>query len=107
MKAGEIASLLGLVPLPHEGGYYAETYRSAASTAIYYMLTPDDVSALHRLDADEIYHFYLGDPVEMLVLEPGGGSALVTLGRDIAAGQRVQHVVPRGTWQCSRLAAGG
>jgi len=117
---------LGLSPLPVEGGHFRQTwvsrdplpaeglpdrYRRAkpAGTAIYYLLTadPDSFSALHRLPTDEIYHFYLGDPVELLLLHPGGGSDVVTLGSDVLAGQRVQFVVPRGAWQGSRLAAGG
>ena len=117
---------LGLEPLPVEGGLFRQTYASdetipadalpgrypAArpfSTAIFYLLTaePDSFSALHRLPTDEVYHFYLGDPVEMLELFPGGRSERVILGRDGLAGQRVQHAVPRGVWQGSRLAAGG
>jgi predicted cupin superfamily sugar epimerase len=62
---------------------------------------------MHRLPSDEVYHFYLGDPVEMLQLHPEGRSEIVFLGRDIAAGQRVQVVVPTGTWQGSRLVEGG
>ena len=79
----------------------------AAGTAIYYLLTPDTFSALHRLPGDEIFHFYLGDPVEMLQLKPDGSGEVVVLGHDIAAGMRPQHVVPGGVWQGSRLRAGG
>lgn len=114
MTAREIIDLLDLQPLPREGGFYHETYRSAlhlpggksASTAIYYLLTPESCSALHRLPADEVYHFYQGDPVELLLLGPGVGE-VVTLGPDLASGQRPQFVVPTGTWQGSLLAAGG
>ena len=117
--ARELIELLGLEPLPREGGYYRETYRSArpvpsgtpgrdrsAGTAIYYLLTADTFSALHRLPADEVYHFYLGSPVELLLLGPGGGG-IVTLGTDLRAGQRPQAVVPAGVWQGSCLAGGG
>jgi uncharacterized protein len=124
LTAEHIRDLLKMKPLPVEGGYFAETYRSkdelaasalpggypgerAISTAIYYMLTPDTFSALHRLRGDEIYHFYLGDPVEMLQLKPGGTGEAVLLGQDVAAGMRLQHVVPGGTWQGARLAPGG
>jgi uncharacterized protein len=124
LTAEQIRDLLKMKPLPVEGGYFAETYRSqstlngsalptgysgerAVSTAIYYMLTPDTFSALHRLRGDEVYHFYLGDPVEMLQLKPGGTGEAVLLGQDIAAGMRLQHVVPGGTWQGARLAPGG
>ena len=56
---------------------------------------------------DEVYHFYLGDPVEQLLLHPDGRSEVVMLGPDLAAGQRVQHVAPRDTWQGTRLRDGG
>jgi uncharacterized protein len=114
--ADTIRRLLGLVPLEPEGGAYAETWRSrttlpgsarAVGTAIYYLLEPGTFSALHRLATDEVFHFYLGDPVEMLMLEPGGGGRVVRLGPDPCAGERPQHVVPAGTWQGTRLAPGG
>jgi predicted cupin superfamily sugar epimerase len=112
------------VPLGREGGYFAETYRAreilpagaigaawpeprSLATAIYYLLTPETFSALHRLRADEVFHFYLGDPVEMLQLLPGGAGRVVTLGTDLAAGMRPQALVPGGVWQGTRLVAGG
>lgn len=110
---------LDLQPHPVEGGWFVETYRSevsfaaaagvrrSLSTAIYYLLTPDSVSALHRLRGDEIFHFYLGDPVEMLQLRPDGGGRILTIGTDLGAGMRPQVVVPAGVWQGSRLAPGG
>ena len=117
---------LGLVGLPREGGMFVQSYRSddifeldqlpdrytaskPAGTAIYYFLTghEDSFSALHRLPTDEIYHFYLGDPVELLLLYPNGESQVVILGQDIAGGQHVQFMVPRGVWQGSHLLAGG
>jgi predicted cupin superfamily sugar epimerase len=123
-SAKEIQQSLNLQPLPIEGGYFVETYRSkfaliqqslpsgycgerSLSTAIYYMLTPDSFSAIHRLRGDEVYHFYLGDPVEMLVLKPDGRGETVVIGPDIGSGMRLQHVVPAGAWQGSRLAPGG
>ena len=119
-----LKSLLHLKPLPVEGGYYAEAYRSAESiaadalpgryagarsfgTGIYYLLTPDTCSVLHRLKSDEIYHFYLGDPVELLQLRPDGTGTVVTLGPDLQRGMSVQYVAPRGLWQGSRLRPGG
>jgi predicted cupin superfamily sugar epimerase len=110
-----LRALLGLVPHPIEGGYFVETYRSAGrlpagravSTAIYYLLTPDSFSALHRLASDEVFHFYLGDPVEMLQLWPDGSHRVVLIGTDLAAGERPQMVVPRGIWQGARLRPGG
>jgi predicted cupin superfamily sugar epimerase len=121
--AEKVIALLGLQPLPLEGGYYRETYRSldqlaatalpehygrdkSAATAIYYLLTPDTFSALHRLPTDELFHFYLGDAVEMLQLVEGKGR-VVTLGSDLLAGESPQLTVPRGVWQGSRLRPGG
>ena len=102
-------------PLPGEGGYYVETYRSGAktgggknlATAILYLITPEACSKLHRLSSDEIWHFYLGDAVTMLELHPDGSSEVVALGRDITNGQRLQVVVPAGTWQGCFLNEGG
>jgi predicted cupin superfamily sugar epimerase len=119
-SASGIVSLLGLEPHPLEGGYFAETYRAAetlpeealpdryggprsASTAIYYLLTPGTVSRLHRLRTDEVFHFYLGDPVEMLQLHPDGSGHTLTLGQDITGGMHVQAVIPMGVWQSARL----
>jgi predicted cupin superfamily sugar epimerase len=111
-----IIESLGLEPHPSEGGFFAETYRSryrtgdgrhTLGTAIYYLLTPESFSAMHRLASDEIFHFYLGDPVEMLLLEAGGAGRISVLGPALESGQRPQIVVPAGTWQGSRLAPGG
>ena len=79
------------------------------STAIYYLLTdsPDSFSAIHRLASDEIWHFYLGDPVEMLLLFPDGSGERRILGQDISAGQQVQTTVLQNTWQGARLISGG
>jgi predicted cupin superfamily sugar epimerase len=123
-KVEKLKALLGLVPLPGEGGFYVETFRCdvnvAASclpghyagerslgTAIYYLLTPNTFSAMHQLRSDEIYHFYLGDPIELVVLQEGGPGEIVTIGSDITSGMRPQFVVPRGAWQGSRLRPGG
>ena len=120
----ELITLLNLHPHPKEGGHFRETYRSpeiiapsalpnrypgarAHSTAIYYLLMPGTFSALHRLASDEVFHFYLGDPVRMLQLSPDGDAQTIVLGPDIMAGQHVQTVVPRGVWQGSILEPGG
>ena len=71
------------------------------------MLTPDTKSLLHRLPTEEIYHFYLGDPVLMLHLYPDGTSSTVVLGQDINQGQNLQLTVPKGVWQGSYLLEGG
>jgi hypothetical protein len=118
MTAEEIKNLLNLEPHPAEGGFYRRTYASAftvnlprgprpTGTAIYYLLEPGTFSQMHVLASDEFFHFYLGDPVEMLQLHPDGSSAVLTLGPDLAAGQQVQLVVPAGVWQGSRLIEGG
>jgi predicted cupin superfamily sugar epimerase len=121
LTAEQVIELLRLEPLPVEGGYYRETYRAdetletaalparydgprAYGGAIYYLLHGDHFSALHRLLTDEVYHYYLGQPVEMLLLYPDGRDEIVRLGSDLVAGERVQLVVPRGVWQGSRLA---
>jgi uncharacterized protein len=124
LTANDIIQRLELAPSPGEGGFFRETYRSRltipsdvlplgyagnrqASTAIYYFLTPDTCSTLHRLTGDEIFHFYLGDPVEMLQLHPDGTGELIIIGSELAAGMRLQVLVPAGSWQGSRLVSGG
>lgn len=98
---------LELTAHPMEGGFFRETYRSSHSTAIYYLLTPETFSAMHTLPSDEIFHFYLGDPVEMLQLKPDGSSEIITIGSDVLAGMQPQVVVPGGVWQGAKLKAGG
>ncbi|HLI24262.1 MAG TPA: cupin domain-containing protein [Acidimicrobiales bacterium] len=112
----DLARLLGLKTLEVEGGRFSRTYQSGlrlaegrpAATAIYALFTADDpVSRLHRLDGDEIWHFYLGDPMDLVLLRPDGTHATVRLGPDVLAGEVVQQVVPAATWMGARLAAGG
>lgn len=111
MTADDVIRLLNLSPHPVEGGYFRETYRGAAtlpgprnvSTAIYYLLKPGHVSELHVLPGDEVFHFYLGDPVRMLQLWPDGSGKELLLGQDLAAGQVPQLVVPGGVWQGTKL----
>jgi predicted cupin superfamily sugar epimerase len=105
---------LGLVPHP-EGGFYRETYRSREglaatalpkryggprrlSTAIYFLLRSGEVSRLHRLRSDEVWHFYEGDPLRLHILHPDGRYASVVLGRRLGRTARFQCVVPRGSW---------
>ncbi len=126
MDLQQIIEHFGLEPLPVEGGIFAQSYCSSEiiphtalpdrytndkplGTAIYYFYTPDtnSFSAMHQLPTDEIYHFYLGDPVEMLFLHPDGKSERVILGQDIFNGQKVQHVAPHGSWHGSHMVAGG
>ncbi len=118
------AELLDLAPHP-EGGWYRETWRSgppsvppgypgprAAATVIYFLLTPGEESAWHRVRSDEAWLWHAGGP--LTVLDGGGGdrpagadnARVVTLGPDLAAGQVPQHVIPGGHWQAARPAAG-
>jgi len=117
MTADEVIERLRLQPHPVEGGFFRETYRCteslsrdgatrSISTAIYYLLTPKTVSALHRLPGDEVFHFYLGDPVLQLQLFPDGGAKEFTLGIDLAVGQVPQLVVTAGVWQGSHTLPG-
>lgn len=124
MTADDIIRTLKLAPLPLEGGFYRETYRAplqvmaprgsdgpivrrSASTAIYYLVTPDSFSTLHRVPFEEVFHFYLGDPVEMFVIQPDGSHTIDVLGSDIMRGQHPQKVVNGGLWQGTRLLDGG
>ena len=79
----------------------------SASTAIYYLLTPETFSAIHRVKSDEVFHFYAGDAVEMLQLWPDGAARRVIIHNDLAAGHEPQLVVPAGVWQGCRLIPGG
>ena len=100
-----VAGLLGLQPLPDEGGLYRQTFADAHSSAIYFLLLAPDFSALHRLAATETYHWYAGSPLRLLLLhgdgEGGGRVDEPTLGPGFDAGERPQIVVPAGTWQGS------
>ncbi len=98
MTGAEVARLLGLAPLPSEGGMWAQTWRDESGTAIYYLMQPGDFSALHRLDGPELWHHYAGHSVEMLLLEPEGGVGCLLLGDDLAAGERPFVAVPGGVW---------
>jgi predicted cupin superfamily sugar epimerase len=104
--------------IPAEGPWFTVTYRSqdlldvsglpdrykgnrVASTAIYAVQTKEDFSAMHKLETDEIWHFYGGDPLEMLLLYPDGYGEVVIIGLDVFKGQYPQFVVPRNVWQGS------
>lgn len=118
MTADQIKAFLHLEPHPIEGGSFRRTYTAAGAvnlprgvrslnSAIYYLLEPGTFSEFHVLDSDELFHFYLGDPVEMIQLYPDGRSALFTLGPDLTAGHHVQLHVPAGVWQGTRLIGAG
>jgi predicted cupin superfamily sugar epimerase/mannose-6-phosphate isomerase-like protein (cupin superfamily) len=104
--------------IPQEGPWFALTYSSsdtlprgalperydgprAAGSAIIAIITRAEFSAMHRLKTDEVWHFYGGDPLQLLILHPDGSGGVVVLGSDVFAGQKLQYVVPRGSWQGS------
>jgi len=109
----ELIAAYGFEPLPVEGTLFASTYRSAASmadggpvgTAMIGMYAHDPVSRslFHRLPHDEIWHFYGGDPIRLVLLGHDGRVEQVWLGSDVGAGQVVQCVIPAGVWQAGEL----
>jgi len=106
LGAREIIRLLNMAPHP-EGGHYVETFRAAApggerpaSTLIHFLLQADEVSAWHRVDADEIWLWQAGGPLALTTSPPDAeGASAVTLGPDLRAGQRLQGIVPAHHWQ--------
>ncbi|MGL6074201.1 MAG: cupin domain-containing protein [Fimbriiglobus sp.] len=117
LSSADVIQRLQLQPHPVEGGYFRETQRTkgilhafgserSIGTAIYYLLTAETVSEMHLLPGDEIFHYYLGDPLETLLLHPDGSSRTHVLGNDLIAGQFPQLVVPGGVWQGSHRLAG-
>jgi len=124
MTAEQIIKRFKMQPLRQEGGYYIETYRATEqlkkeilppgfsgdrnlSSVILYLLTAKTVSVMHRLKCDEMFHFYMGNPVTMLQLHPDGSYEIVTLGHDIFNEQNVQVLVPKGVWQGAFIQPGG
>ncbi len=122
MTAQDYVQTLQMQPHP-EGGYFAETYRSAEtlstdalpgrfggtramSTAIYFLLESHHISALHRIQSDEVWHFYDGGPLDVFVIDRTGELYIIRLGRDMAAGEVFQAVVPSGCWFGSKPASG-
>ena len=105
--ADELIAFLGLQPHP-EGGHYRQTFRApddarGASTAIYFLLKAGERSHWHKVtDADELWHYYAGAPLELSLSEDGRTVRRLRLGTDFALGEEPQLVVPRGTWQAAR-----
>jgi len=107
MSPDDIIRELGMQPHP-EGGWYAETFRDTAggerghSTAIYYLLTEGQRSHWHRVhDAVEVWHYYAGAPLSLHRSADGTTSESLTLGTDLAAGERPQAIVPANWWQAA------
>ena len=117
-KAKAIIDHLGMENIPHEGPWFLETHKSKdiiegalaerysspryAHTAIYAVLTHDDFSAMHRLATDELWHFYAGEPAQILLLFPDGHGEIRTFGSDLLAGQEPQIMAPAGVWMGAR-----
>ena len=107
----------GMTPLPVESTFVVSTYRSVTEnrdgspvgTAMIgmYVDEPRSVSLFHRLTFDEVWHFYGGDPMRLVLLHPDGSDEEIVLGSDVLAGQRVQFVIPAGVWQAGELIGGG
>ncbi len=122
LTADEVRTLLQLEPHP-TCGFVRETYRSVLpiargglpepfadgrplGSALFFMVTPSAPVHLHRIRNDQLYHYYLGDPLEVLMLPEGGAAERVVVGPDLADGQRVQLFIPGNTFHTARLAAG-
>ena len=120
MTADQLIKSLRLAPHP-EGGFFRETYRAAGtiacdalpngfggdrafSTSIYYLLQAGQVSMLHRIRSDELWHFHMGDALEVIDITPEGVLTTTVLGHDVADGNTLQSVVPAGRWFGARLA---
>jgi uncharacterized protein len=118
----KIRALLNLRPHPTYG-FVAETFRSkhelpasalprgfsgprSEGSVLYFMVTPGAQIRLHRIRSDQMYHHYLGDPLEVLLLYADGTGEVVKLGMDLQAGMRPQLFIPGGTFHISRLPAG-
>lgn len=106
--AQDIIRALDLKPHP-EGGHYRETYRAPAAdggrgamTAIYYLLQAGEISAWHRVDAAEIWHYYAGAPLALTLSSDGQTTKTIQLGPNLAAGQVPQAVVPPMCWQTAK-----
>jgi len=124
MTADQIIKILDLVPLPGEGGYFRETFKSthllgaaclpenyniphSFSSVIYYLITPESFSAMHKLPTEEIWHFYLGDPAQQIQILPNGEVKQIRIGNQIFDGDVPQVIVPAHCWQGTKLVEGG
>jgi uncharacterized protein len=109
LTAAEIIELLDLKPHP-EGGHYRQTFRDqktidgarSVSTAIYFLLARGERSHWHRVDAAEIWHWHTGAPLALEIALPSGHRERITLGGDLAAGERPQGIVPAHAWQAAQ-----
>lgn len=121
--AKEFIHHLDLLPHP-EGGYFRETYRSElilpsdglpsefsgsrnAATAIYFLIEKNNFSALHKIKSDETWHFYAGDPLEVIELNENGELKKTNIGSGLDRGELFQYTVKANTWFGSRVLSGG
>lgn len=110
-RADILIEMLHLQPHP-EGGCFRETYRSSGtiarhgpydgprsySTAILFLLKAGQCSKLHRIRSDELWHFHLGDALEILSIDAAGTLTRTVLGADLGRGEQLQAMVPAGSW---------
>jgi len=107
--AERLITLLGLEPHP-EGGFFRETFRDpltdadgrALSTLIYFLLPKGVISAWHRVDAVETWHYYAGAPLTLRLWPNEGAVETQTLGPDLFSGERPQGIVPKHCWQSAQ-----
>lgn len=109
MNAKEIIQTLGLRKSNYDGGYFTRTFQSdqKIGSAIYYMVTMDNFSRIHKCESDEMYHFYGGSSATLLVINGDNKFEEVVLGSDIQNGQHPQYLVKGGQWQGLKVADGG
>lgn len=111
-EADRIIDKLGLLPHP-EGGWYRQTWAGpvvngrASGTAIFFLLKAGEASHWHRVDADEIWLWHAGAPVDLRISQTDQGPARsISLGPDVLGDQMPQAVVPNGHWQAARAMGG-
>ena len=116
-RPDELIAYFGMKPLPVEGTYFINTYISDAKTASggpagtaglgLYLREPVSASTTHVLEFDEVWHYYEGDPLALYEFHRDGTARTIILGRDIAAGQVMQHTIKAGVIQAGEVAPGG
>lgn len=117
LTADDVIRLLDLKPHP-EGGHFSEVFRApqpvtsaahdgprSASTAIYFLLRSGELSALHRVRSDEVWHHYAGDRLALHAFDQDG-HRLYELGPDLLRGERPFAVIPANAWQAARVEGG-
>lgn len=123
MEAEDVIKKFKLTPLPEEGGFFRVTFRDSGrisgsnldqhggdrcySSCIYYLITPEEFSGLHLVKSSEIFHFYAGDPVEMIQITADGSLTRIVMGSKIFENESPQAIVPSNTWQGTKLLGDG